>query len=565
MDAMQKNSVPVSSRPSQEMDFPYFRRLFNSIVVALLAASFIPLLVIGGGMYYHTFSLLEQKTLAALDVEISEHRETIDHFLTERTMDLKILSSNLGFDSLTAPGNLKKVFDTLQQEVPCFTDMGVIDDQGCQRAYVGPYDLLSKNYKETPWFKAIQQRDLYISDVFLGFRNEPHFIIAVKQRTSEGFWILRATVDTCYFEGIVGEILSKRDGDAYIVNGDGIFQTTPRGGGKIMAQAEVKYVQPFDGVRMEERGGRIIMMTWLDKVPWLCVAEFKREDIYSPLRNVRTVGIFVLVLGAMLIVLTVILTTNYLFSRLETKRRNIRFLDQQLQHSNRMASSMKLASGFIREMNDALSNIDLTITWADDLAQSDLSAEESKKELRESLDQVKSEVIRARRTTDKFIKATQSALPIIRDVKVEGILDEILELLDRELHFNRITVKRDYQDPLPPVQSDPSQLRQVFQNLIVNAVTAIGKDGVITLTAQGAEERVSIGIGDTGPGIPKERLEKIFEPLFTTKPDGTGLGLSIGAGILRKLGGKISVKSDIGKGAVFTVEIPTRFSPPEAS
>ena len=555
MDAIQK---------SQEKDFPYFRRLFNSIVVALLAASFIPLLVIGGGMYYHTVSILEQKTLAALDTEISEHRETIDHFLTERTIDLKNLSGILGFEYLTAPGNLRKVFDILQQQLPCFTDIGVVDDQGRHRAYVGPYDLLSKNYKETPWFKMIAQKDFYISDVFLGFRKEPHFIIAAKQTTNEGFWILRATVDTDYFERLVAEVLSKRDGDAYIVNKDGILQTTPRWGGKIMAQSDVKYVEPFEGVRLEDRGGKIIMMAWLERVPWLCVAEFKREDIYSPLRNVRTVGIFVFVLGAMLIVLTVFLTTNYLFSRLETKRRNIRFLDHQLQHSNRIASSMKLASSFIREINDTLSNIDLTITWADDLAQSDLSAEESKKELRESLNQVKSEVIRARRTTDKFIKAMQSALPIIRDVKVDAILDEILELLDRELHFNRITLKREYQDPLPPVQSDPSQLRQVFQNLIMNAVTAIGKDGAITVTAQGSEERVSVSFADTGPGIPKERLEKIFEPLFTSNQDGTGLGLSIGAAILKKLGGNISVKSEMGKGAVFTVEIPTRFSPPEA-
>jgi two-component system, NtrC family, sensor kinase len=555
MDAMQK---------SQEKDFPYFRRLFNSIVVALLAASFIPLLVIGGGMYYHTVSILEQKTLAALDAEISEHRETIDHFLTERTMDLKILSSNLGFEYLTAPGNLKKVFDTFQKELPCFTDMGVIDDQGRHRAYVGPYDLLFKNYKETPWFKAIQQRDYYVSDVFLGFRNDPHFIIGVKQMIGDGFWILRATVDTDYFESLVAEVLSKRDGDAYIVNKDGILQTTPRWGGKIMAQSDVKYVEPFEGVRLEDRGGKIIMMAWLEKVPWLCVAEFKREDIYSPLRNVRTVGIFVFVLGAMLIVLTVFLTTNYLFSRLETKRRNIRFLDHQLQHSNRMASSMKLASGFVREVNETLSNIDLVLSWVDDLAQGDLSGEESRTEVRESLKQVRSELVRARRATDRFLKSTQSSLPIIREVRVQDLLDEIIELLDRELHFNRITVQREYQDPLPPVQSDPSQLRQVFQNLIVNGVTAIGKDGVITLTAQGSEERVSIGIGDTGPGIPKERLEKIFEPLFTARPDGAGLGLSIGAGILKKLGGNISVKSEMGKGAVFTIEIPTRFSPPEA-
>ena len=563
MDAMQKNPVAMSSRPSQDKDFPYFRRLFNSIVVALLAASFIPLLVIGGGMYYHTVSILEQKTLAALDAEISEHREAIDQFLTERTMDLKLLSSNLGFDYLTAPGNLKKAFDTLQKELPCFTDMGVIDDQGRHRAYVGPYDLLSKNYKETPWFKAIQQREFYVSDVFLGFRSDPHFIIGVKQKTSEGFWILRATVDTEYFEHLVAEILSKRDGDAYVVNRDGIFQTTPRWGGKIMGQSEVKHMEPFKGVRLEERGGKIVMTAWLERAPWLCVAEFKREDIYSPLRNVRNVGIFVLVLGTMLIVLTVILTTNYLFSRLETKRRNIRFLDQQLQHSSRMASSMKLASGFVREVNETLSNMDLVLSWVDELAQGDLSAEGSRRELRESLKEVKSEVIRARKATDKFLKSTQSSLPIIREVKLQDLLDEIIELLGGELNFNSITVKREYQDSLPPVPSDPSQLRQVFQNLLVNAVTAIGQDGVITVTAHQAEKSVVVSVGDTGPGIPRERLEKIFDPLFTTKPDGTGLGLSIGAGILKKLGGTISVKSEVGKGSVFTVEIPTSFSPPE--
>jgi two-component system NtrC family sensor kinase len=564
MDAMQKNPVAMSSRPSQEKDFPYFRRLFNSIVVALLAASFIPLLVIGGGMYYHTVSILEQKTLAALDAEISEHRETIDHFLTERTMDLKLLSSNLGFDYLTAPGNLKKAFDTLQKELPCFTDMGVIDDQGRHLAYVGPYDLLSKNYKDTPWFKAIQQREFYVSDVFLGFRNDPHFIIGVKQTTGDGFWILRATVDTDYFEGLVAGVLSKRSGDAYVVNRDGIFQTTPRWGGKIMAQSEVKYMEPFKGVRLEERGGKIVMTAWLERAPWLCVTEFKREDIYSPLRNVRTVGIFVLVLGTMLIVLTVILTTNYLFSRLETKRRNIRFLDHQLQQSSRMASSMKLASGFLREVNETLSNMDLVLSWVDELAQGDLSAEGSRRELRESLKEVKSEVVRARKATDKFLKSTQSSLPIIREVKLQDLLDEIIELLGGELNFNSITVKREYQDPLPTVQSDPSQLRQLFQNLLVNAVTAIGQDGVITVTAHQAEKSVVVSVGDTGPGIPRERLEKIFDPLFTTKPDGTGLGLSIGAGILKKLGGTISVKSELGKGSVFTAEIPTSFSPPEA-
>jgi two-component system NtrC family sensor kinase len=139
-----------------------------------------------------------------------------------------------------------------------------------------------------------------------------------------------------------------------------------------------------------------------------------------------------------------------------------------------------------------------------------------------------------------------------------------MELLDRELHFNRIAVRREYAEAVPLVHTDPSQLRQVLQNLVVNALTAIGKDGVITLTLRAAEEQVTVAVADTGPGIPREKLERIFDPLFTAKPDGTGLGLSIGAGILKKLGGTLSVESELGKGSVFTVQIPTRFSPPEA-
>jgi len=79
----------------------------------------------------------------------------------------------------------------------------------------------------------------------------------------------------------------------------------------------------------------------------------------------------------------------------------------------------------------------------------------------------------------------------------------------------------------------------------VNAVTAIGQDGVITVTAHQAEKSVVVSVGDTGPGIPKERLEKIFDPLFTTKPDGTGLGLSIGAGILKKLAGQFRSRAKL--------------------
>jgi two-component system, NtrC family, sensor kinase len=550
---------PAGFQGDQARDFPYFRRLWKSIVVALLAASFIPMLVIGGGMYYYTVSIIEEKTLDTLRLEVKGHRDAIDAFLAERASDLKLVSANLGLEYLTSPGNLEKVFHSLQAELPCFTDLSIIDDEGRHRAYVGPFDLLTQNYKETPWFKAVKERDVYVSDIFEGFRKAPHFVIAVKQPQGEGFWIIRATVDTVYFDRMVTEVLSHRKGDAFIINREGVFQTSPGTSGRLMGQSDLKDLLPFDGVLLEEKRGEILIMAWLQKVPWVCVARFDREEIYGSLRNARYLAIYVVVLGGILIVGTVLLSTNYLFMRLERKRRSIRVLDHQLQHSSKMASSMHLAAGIIQEMNDVLSNIGTVTSWLHDMTHRNLTREENLQEMRESLGQIQAEVSRARNTTEKFSRATRRTVPLIREVRVNEMLDEIVDLLDRELHFNRITVKRDYQDPAPSVRSDPSQLRQVFQNLLLNAVTAIRKDGEITLTTRGDAQGVTASVKDTGPGIPQDMMDKIFDPVHTARPDGTGLGLSIGAGIVQKLGGRLRVSSEPGRGATFIVSLPYQF------
>jgi two-component system NtrC family sensor kinase len=544
----------------QERDFPYFRRLWKSIVVALLAASFIPMLLIGGGMYYYTASIIRERTLEGLQQEVGEHREAIDEFLADRIMDLKLLASNLGLQ-LTSPGTLEKAFQSLQEQIPCFTDLGIIDHEGRHLAYVGPYDLMAMNYRDADWFRAMRESDVHVSDVFTGFRKEPHSIIAVKQVTGQGFWIIRGTVDAAYFQGLVTRLLNHRSGDIFLVNREGVFQTTPRGGGALMGQSPFRDLQPFPDVKLEETGQQILSMSWLQRAPWMIIGRFNAKEVYRPLRNTRHLALYAFLLGGMIIVGTVLLTTNYLIMRLEKKRRSIRVLDQQLQHSSKIASSVRLASGIIQEMNDTLSNIELVSSWLYDLSRRNLTKEENLTEMRESLGQIKQEVARARKTTEKFVKATSRNVPLIKEVKINDLLDEVLELLERELHFNRIDLHRDYQESVPLIRSDPSLLRQVFQNLFLNAVTAIRRQGRITITTRGDEQGVTVHVADTGPGIPQEMKEKIFDPLYAARPDGTGLGLSIGAGIVRKLGGRISVESEKGKGSVFTVELPSRFQP----
>lgn len=549
------SDVPASFSKTKEKDYPYFRGVWNRVVVALTAASFIPLILIGGGMYYYATSALKEKTLTTLRMQVINHKDAIDQFLAERTMDLKVVSASLGLDSLITPGVLEGVFLSLRSAEgrSCFTDLGIIDDQGRHLAYVGPYDLISKNYKDAPWFKAVMERNVYISDVFSGFRKVPHFIIAVKQADNEGAWIIRATVDTVYFDGITSQSPGKRSGDAFLINRNGVFQTNPRMGGQLMGQSEFTGLEPFEGVKLEERQGQIHATAWLKNVPWLSVAKIDQDEIFSALHRVRNTGIFVFILGAILILLTVLLITNQLVSSLETKRRNIRFLDQQLRRTSYMASSMELSYGFFREIKDNLANIDVATTWIHDLTRVD--------EIEKSLDQIKSEVLRSRKSIDKFLRFIRPGHPVITEVNINEILDDLLEFLVSELDFKNIKVKRDYQDHLPIIRSDNSKLRQVFQNIVLNAVSAVEKDGEISLTTNADRNGVTVTVADNGPGIPEENIDQVFDPLFTTKPEGTGLGLSICLNITQKLGGSISVRSKPKRGASFIIQLPFQFKP----
>lgn len=147
---------------------------------------------------------------------------------------------------------------------------------------------------------------------------------------------------------------------------------------------------------------------------------------------------------------------------------------------------------------------------------------------------------------------------------IEQGMDSTLNVVSNEIKY-KAEVVREYAG-LPDVECMPSQLNQVFMNLLVNAAQAIDKKGTITVrTGKGGEE-VWVEVEDTGKGIPVEHLHRIFEPFFTTKPvgKGTGLGLSLSYGIVQKHHGRFEVKSEVGKGSTFRIWLPVHQQRPEA-
>ena len=145
---------------------------------------------------------------------------------------------------------------------------------------------------------------------------------------------------------------------------------------------------------------------------------------------------------------------------------------------------------------------------------------------------------------------------VMEQTKVETIIDSILSIIANELKY-KVDLKKDYAD-VPMIRCNPQKLGQVFVNLLVNAAQAIKDRGIIEIKTYQKDRFIYVDISDNGDGIAEENLKKIFDAFFTTKPvgKGTGLGLSISYEIVKKHGGDIMVKSEIGKGTTFTVMLP---------
>jgi len=171
-----------------------YRRLQWKIIATTLGFALVPLFALGASIYYQFSVSYTAKIMESLRTLAENRCSAIDLFLDERVSQLNTLAYTHHFDQLKDEAYLDRVFTLVQARSKSFVDFGVIDWEGNQVAYVGPYQIKGLNYKNEEWFDAVMLRGVYISDVFMGFRKFPHFIIAVMRREGDRSWILRATM-----------------------------------------------------------------------------------------------------------------------------------------------------------------------------------------------------------------------------------------------------------------------------------------------------------------------------------------------------------------------------------
>jgi len=233
-------------------------------------------------------------------------------------------------------------------------------------------------------------------------------------------------------------------------------------------------------------------------------------------------------------------------------------LEGQLSHSERLASLGMLAAGVAHEINNPMASILAGVESLSRWVTRARIAPEDAAEAREVLELLERETQRSRETTDKLLLLAQPYQLASSWIDLNQALRDTIALLNYQLRKQGIDVVESLDPDVPQIWGRESGIRSICMNLAMNAVQAMPDGGTLTVRTAARSDTVTMEIADTGPGIHPSHLERIWDPFFTTKPPGkgTGLGLSITQRIVEKHGGGIQVRSVMGQGACFILELP---------
>jgi two-component system NtrC family sensor kinase len=238
-------------------------------------------------------------------------------------------------------------------------------------------------------------------------------------------------------------------------------------------------------------------------------------------------------------------------AELEAKNQLLLQTLQELVRVEKLAAVGELAAGVAHEINNPMA----IIRGNAEVLLMELAPDHPSREEAEVIAQ---EVGRVERIVGNLLTFARRQRKAVKRVSVDRVLEEILRQVGHQVPLDGIELRRELALGATEIEGDENQLRQVFTNLIVNAVQSMEKGGILTVTSSwdGEAGVCRVEVADTGEGIPQEQIKDIFTPFFTTKQSGTGLGLSVSYGIVENHGGTIAVTSAPGQGSSFLVTLP---------
>ncbi|NJB68837.1 two-component system NtrC family sensor kinase [Desulfobaculum xiamenense] len=578
----------------EELHSPrYYRTLTRSMAAIVILVSMTPLLLISAVSSYQFHYSFQSKVEAQLKEMVQKHQQTIDLYLSEKLGELRLVARTKSFAELSDNAQLAAELRHLQEEFSgAFVDLGLVADNGVQSAYAGPFPLRNADYSGSAWFRRAMESEFYISDVFLGLRGVPHFIVAVRQKWEGRQWILRATIDFMAFNSLVENIRIGRTGSAFIINNQGTFQTGPPRDASLDTRWLVQALQAQgrgskvpsgtpEGTRTPLRSywssaimpgkvtvfrhadpegvDAIYVSTRLKGGDWILIYRQDEADAFSALYQTRRLVVFIVGAGGVAIILMAVLLSRRIVRHIEQADHEKEVMNDQVIEAGKLASIGELAAGIAHEINNPVAIMVEEAGWIGDLMREGEDPRDNRGEIAKSLQQIRTQGARCKEITHKLLSFARKIDPTMREVDLNDLVREVASLSEQRARYGNIEVELDLGEGLPSLEGSPSELQQVLLNLVNNAIDAMGtRGGKVRVRTAYENEGIRLSVEDNGEGIPKANISRIFDPFFTTKPvgKGTGLGLSIIYGIVKKMGGEISVESEQNVGTTFHVRFP---------
>jgi signal transduction histidine kinase len=545
-----------------------FRRIWKMSVLLTAWVTLAPLVF----MTLVDYNVSQQAIEAEINYQtarlVSNTRRSISFFLAERRSALNFIDKDNSYRAIGDPMRLAALLDNLKKGFGGFSDIGVIDHTGLQIAYVGPYQLAGVNYSDQDWFKEVQSSGTHISEVFLGFRQQPHLVVAVKHDLAEGnFYILRASIDTQQFSNILAEVEVSGKGDIFLVNHNGVLQTQSRFFSGVLERMPLevpKFAEKTTVLNVSlQKEPLVVGYAYIQDTPFILMAVKKKNELMKPWTETRIKIFGFLGISVTAILLVIMRVSTYLVMQIyEADHKRVMTL-HQVEYENRMASLGRLSAGVAHEINNPLAIINEKAGLIKDLFTFKQDYAKDPK-LMGLADAIITSVERCAKITRRLLRFARHVDSKPQRLEVADVIQEVLGFLGKEAEYRSITLSIDAAPDIPHIESDRGRLQEIFLNLINNSFAAMDDGGRLTVTIRRADDGfISASVADTGCGIPEADLKRIFEPFFSTKTGkgGTGLGLSITYGLIQELGGSISVHSKVGEGTEFTVRLPVKMTP----
>ncbi len=545
--------------PSEGSSPERYSILRRNMMIMMLVVTIVPLCLMAAVNYVEYQKALKAEILSPLKALLNKTKHSFELFLTERTSAVSFIASAYPYSELEREANLARIFTVMREEFGGFVDLGLIDDNGIQVSYSGPYQLRGKDYSEQTWFQEVQLRGVYTSEVFLGYRHFPHIVIAVHHPCdSSRCWTVRATINTEKFDTLIASMGLEPESDAFLVNRDGILQTPSKYYGKVldtipMPMPPVSFTPNV--VELTDPAGRDLMQGYVHFISpaYVLMVLKPKTEVLKNWYALKSEILFLFVTGVVSVFFLVFTLTNLLVKRVQESDEKREAAFREMEHTHKLSSIGRLAAGVAHEINNPLAIINEKTGLMKDLLQFTEDFPQREKFLG-LVEAILKSVNRCRGVTHRLLGFAKRMEVSVEILDINDVVREVLGFLEKEALYRNIEVILELKEDVPRISSDRGQLQQVFLNILNNSFAAVEDGGKVTVRTWDDRTYLNVAFEDNGCGMSEETQKHIFEPFFTTKKThGTGLGLSITYGIVRKLGGQLEVKSQEGIGTTFTI------------